>query len=109
MFKKLFLVFLVLNILGVAVLAIRFPSKNESRFQENDGMRVENYHKRHWELLPSAEWGFDPAPPTDIGCGPTGSHSSGVRRFVFIGIVEKEGWQATEEEWERVQKIREKK
>lgn len=107
MFKKLFLAFIALHILTLAALAIAFPRKNEHVFKKDDyGMQFEEYDERHWKLLAPADWGLAPAPPIRIGCGPIGSSGHGVRRFGFIGIVEKHGWQTTEDEWEKAQKLR---
>ena len=97
MFRKLFLAFVALNALSLAALAIQYPSKNEHGFtKDSHGPRFEKYSKRHWELLSPVNWGLDPDPPREIGCGKVSSHSSGIRRFGLIGIVEEEGWQTTE-------------
>ncbi|MGC4042448.1 MAG: hypothetical protein QM758_01435 [Armatimonas sp.] len=96
MFRKLLLVFIALHVLTVAALAIVFPNKNEHGFiRLSHRPEFEKYYKRHWELLPPTDWGLEPNPPKEMGCGPSGGCGSGVRRFGFIGIVEEEGWQIT--------------
>lgn len=86
MFRKTALFGFLLSALAVGIGAVAFPPVEKQKMSRHYEWHTRETHKRYWEILPPASWGFTPVQTAILGIYE--GCKIHTRRFGFVGLTE---------------------